>query len=193
MPADVRAVLRETGAWLEGHFLLHSGRHSNEFVQMAQAFQYPDKVQALCGALAEELKPYGPRVIVGPAVGGIIMAHEVGRVLGARALYTEKRKGVHQLARGFRIEPGEPVAVVDDVTTTGGSIREVMQAVRETGGKVVATGLIVDRSGGQFGFDVTFVWLASMKMETWQPHDCPLCKQGVPLMDPDTRQIIEQA
>jgi len=193
MSVDVRAVLRETGAWIEGHFLLHSGRHSDQFIQMAQAFQYPDKVEMLCGALAEELKRYKPKVIIGPAVGGILMAHEVGRALGVRALYSEKRDGVHQLGRGFRIEPGEPVAVVDDVSTTGGSIREVMQAVRKVGGRVVAVGLLVDRSGGVFGFDVSYVWLASIKMESWQPIDCPLCRQGVPLTDPDTRQPIEQA
>ena len=193
MRVDVRAILKETGAWLEGHFLLHSGRHSDQFIQMAQAFQYPDKVETLCGALAEELKPYGPRVIVGPAVGGILMAHEVGRALGARALYTEKRLGMHRLGRGFRIEPGEPVAVVDDVSTTGDSVREAMRAAREAGGKVVAVGLLVDRSGGKFGFDVSYVWLASMKMNAWLPADCPLCTQGIPLTDPDTRQPVEQA
>ncbi len=187
MAGDVRTVLRETGAWLEGHFLLHSGRHGDQFIQMAQAFQYPDKVGELCGALAEKLKPYGARAVVGPAVGGILMAHGVGRALGVRALYTEKREGMHRLGRGFRLEPGEPVAVVDDVSTTGDSVRQAMAAVREAGGTVVAAGLIIDRSGGAVSFDVPFASLATVKMSTWEPADCPLCATGVTLTDPDTR------
>jgi orotate phosphoribosyltransferase len=146
--ADVRATLKATGAWLEGHFLLHSGRHSDQFIQMAQAFQYPEKANALCAALGEKLKPFGARVVVGPAVGGILMAYAVGHALGIRALYTEKQGGAHRLGRGFRIEPGELVVVVDDVSTTGDSVRQAMAAARDAGGTVVAAGLIVDRSGG---------------------------------------------
>lgn len=189
---DVPAVLHETGAWLEGHFLLHSGRHGDQFIQMAQAFQYPDKVGVLCGALADELRPYGARVVIGPAVGGILMAYEVGRALGVRALWTEKREGVHRLGRGFRLEPGEPVVVVDDVSTTGDSVHQAMAAAREARGRVVAAGLIVDRSGGAVSFDVPFIALATVNMSTWQPPDCPLCKRGVVLTDPDTRRPVEQ-
>jgi orotate phosphoribosyltransferase len=192
MTIDVRATLRATGAWLEGHFLLHSGRHSDQFIQMAQAFQYPEKTNALCAALGEKLKPFGPRVVVGPAVGGILMAYAVGHALGIRALYTEKRDGAHRLGRGFRIEPGEPVVVVDDVSTTGDSVRQAMAAARDAGGTVVAAGLIVDRSGGTVTFDVPFVSLATVKMSTWEPAECPLCKQAVPLTDPDTRQPVEK-
>ena len=193
MGVDVRAILRAAGAWLEGHFLLHSGRHSDQFIQMAQAFQYPDKVSALCAELAAKLKPYGARVVVGPAVGGILMAYAVGQALGIRALYTEKQEGVHRLSRGFRIGPGEPVAVVDDVSTTGDSVRQTMAVVREAGGKVVAAGLIVDRSGGAVTFDVPLVALASLKMSTWPPAECPLCTKRVPLIDPDTRQPVTAA
>jgi orotate phosphoribosyltransferase len=192
MAADVRGLLKETGAWLEGHFLLHSGRHSDQFIQMAQAFQYPDKAAALCAALAEKLRPYEPRVVVGPAVGGILMAFAVGHALGVRALYTEKREGAHHLGRGFRIEPGEPVAVVDDVSTTGDSVRQAMAAARDAGGRIVAAGLIVDRSGGTVSFDVPFVSLATVQMSTWPPAECPLCTQGVPLVDPDTRKPVER-
>jgi len=192
MTGDVRAALKQTGAWLEGHFLLHSGRHSDQFIQMAQAFQHPVKVGALCGALAEKLRPYGARVVVGPAVGGILMAYEVGRALGVRALWTEKQGGVHRLGRGFRLEPGEPVVIVDDVSTTGDSVRQAMAAARDAGGTVVAAGLIVDRSGGAVSFDVPFVSLATVTMSTWAPNECPLCAQHVPLMDPDTRKPVEQ-
>jgi len=191
MTADVRALLKQTGAWLEGHFLLHSGRHSDQFIQMAQAFQYPDVVTAMCTALGEKLRSYEPRVVVGPAVGGIMMAYAVGHALGIRALYTEKEGGHHRLGRGFRIEPGEPVIVVDDVSTTGDSVRQAMAAAREAGGTVVAAGLIVDRSGGEVSFDVPFVSLATVKMSTWEPAECPLCKQGAPLTDPDTRKPVE--
>ncbi len=191
MTTDVQALLKETGAWLEGHFLLHSGRHSDQFIQMAQAFQYPDVVTAMCTALGEKLRSYEPRVVVGPAVGGIMMAYAVGHALGIRALYTEKEGGHHRLGRGFRIEPGEPVIVVDDVSTTGDSVRQAMAAAREAGGTVVAAGLIVDRSGGEVSFDVPFVSLATVKMSTWEPAECPLCKQGAPLTDPDTRKPVE--
>ncbi len=197
MTTDVRALLKETGAWLEGHFLLHSGRHSDQFIQMAQAFQYPDVVTAMCTALGEKLRSYKPRVVVGPAVGGILMAYAVGHALGIRALYTEKQDGPgepggqHRLGRGFRIEPGEPVVVVDDVSTTGDSVRQAMAAAREAGGTVVAAGLIIDRSGGEVRFDVPFVSLATVKMSTWEPAECPLCKQGALLIDPDTRKPVE--
>ncbi|MBN1917774.1 MAG: orotate phosphoribosyltransferase [Verrucomicrobia bacterium] len=190
MAVDVRSVLKDAGAWLEGHFLLHSGRHSDQFIQMAQAFQYPDKVGVLCAELAGKLRPYGPRVVVGPAVGGILMAYAIGQTLGIRALYTEKQDGLHRLSRGFRIEPGEPVAVVDDVSTTGDSVRQAMAAVREAGGAVVAAGLIIDRSGGAVTFDVPFVSLATVKMSTWSPAECPLCARKAPLIDPDTRQPV---
>jgi orotate phosphoribosyltransferase len=188
---DVRAALKQTGAWLEGHFLLHSGRHSDQFIQMAQAFQHPNEVGALCGALAEKLRPFRPHVVVGPAVGGIVMAYEIGRALGIRALWTEKQDGVHRLGRGFRLEPGERVVVVDDVSTTGDSVRQAMAAAREAGGTVVAAGLIIDRSGGTVRFDVPFVSLASVTMSTWPPAECPLCRQRVPLTDPDTRKPVE--
>ena len=191
MTTDVRALLKETGAWLEGHFLLHSGRHSDQFIQMAQAFQYPDVVTALCTALGEKLRSYEPRVVVGPAVGGIMMAYAVGHTLGIRALYTEKQGGQHRLGRGFRIAPDEPVIVVDDVSTSGDSVRQAMAAAREASGTVVAAGLIVDRSGGAVSFDVPFVSLATVKMSTWEPAECPLCKQGVLLIDPDTRKPVE--
>jgi orotate phosphoribosyltransferase len=191
MATDVRAVLRETGAWLEGHFLLHSGRHSDQFIQMAQAFQHPDKASVLCAELGGKLRPYGARVVVGPAVGGILMAFAVGHALGIRALYTEKKDGVHTLSRGFRIEPSEPVAVVDDVSTTGDSVRQAMAAARAAGGTVVAAGLIIDRSGGAIRLDVPFVSLATVSMSTWTPADCPLCAKRVPLIDPDTRQPVE--
>jgi orotate phosphoribosyltransferase len=197
MACDVRAILKDAGAWLEGHFLLHSGRHSDQFIQMAQAFQYPDKVGVLCAELAEKLRPYGARVVVGPAVGGVLMAYAVGQTLGIRALYTEKQdgvpgasRGIHRLGRGFRIEPGEPVAVVDDVSTTGDSVRQAMAAVRDVGGTVVAAGLIIDRSGGEVTFDVPFVSLATVKMSTWPAAECPLCKTHTPLIDPDTRQPV---
>jgi len=192
MGVDVRSVLKQAGAWLEGHFLLHSGRHSDQFIQMAQVFQYPDKVQALCTDLAEKLESYGPRVVLGPAVGGILISYAIGRALGTRALYTEKVDGIHRLSRGFRIEPGEPVAVVDDVSTTGDSVRQAIQAAREAGGKIVAAGLIVDRSGGTIKFDVPLVSLTSVKMVAWLPAECPLCANKAPLIDPDTRRPVEK-
>ncbi len=186
---SVAALLEQTGAHRRGHFRLTTGLHSDEFFLLAQAFQYPQVLEAIGAALAEALKnvlPAGMPVgaVAGPAVGGILLAHSVARCLPARSLFAEKEPGGGMaFKRGFRLEPGEPVVVVEDAVTTGGSVRKTIEAVTAAGGRVVAVGAVVDRSGGAVDFGVPFAALLTRSVAAYPPGDCPLCRQGVPLQD----------
>ena len=188
---NVMKIFKDSGALLEGHFLLHSGRHSNKFLQCAQALQYPKYAEQLCKALAEKCAEFTPETVIGPAVGGIIIAYEVAKFLDARAIFTEKREGVLAMGRGFGLRKGERVLVVDDVSTTGDSVNQTIKVAENYGGKVVGVGLLVDRSGGTIKYPVPDRNLLVMKMESWEKEKCPLCKKNIPLIDPDTRKPVE--
>lgn len=188
---DPMEILRETGAVLKGHFLLTSGRHSGWFIQCAQVLQYPDKAEELCRCLAERFREFGVENVIGPAVGGIIVAYEVARHLKARAIYADKKEGKLTLGRGFRFRPGEKTLVVEDVTTTGGSVKKVIDIVEKYGGKPVGVGVLVDRTAGKIEYPVPSASVVQLEVESYPGDECPLCKQGVALMDPDTREIIE--
>jgi len=188
---DPMEILRETGAVLQGHFLLTSGRHSGWFIQCAQVLQHPDKAEELCRRLAEEFRDFDVETVIGPAVGGIVVAYEVARHLGARAIYADKKEGKLVLGRGFRLRPGERTLVVEDVTTTGGSVKKVIDIVVENGGKPVGVGVLVDRTAGKIEYPVPSRSVVQLEVESYLKEECPLCKQGVGLMDPDTRQLIE--
>ncbi|MDP2872670.1 MAG: orotate phosphoribosyltransferase [Bacillota bacterium] len=177
-------LFRETGVLIEGHFKLTSGRHSPMFLQCSQVMQHPRQAARLAGALAETLAPLGADAVIGPAMGGIILAYEVGRVLGVRAIFAERQDGTMTLRRGFRIEPGERFVVVEDAVSTGGSVREVMNVVTERGGEVVGVGMLVDRSGGKTDFGVPAHSLLSLTVPSYAPPECPLCREGVPLTLP---------
>lgn len=179
--ADVKQLLVETGAIMEGHFLLTSGLHSPLYVEKFQVLQWPQHTAALCAALAGRFKDDGVEVVVGPVTGGIILAHEVGKNLGTRAIFTERENGKMTLRRGFAIKPGEKVLVVEDIVTTGGSVHEVLEVVRSQGGEVAGVALLVDRSGGKADFGVRTEALLQLEVPAWQPDACPLCAQGVPL------------
>lgn len=185
---EVAGLLARTGAWRRGHFLLTSGLHSPEFYLLAQAFQYPEAAAALGRALAAALRgvlPASPGVVVGPAVGGILPAYEVARALGVRAIFAEPDdQGGMRLRRGFRIEPGERVVVVEDAVTTGGSARAAAAAAAAAGGRVAAFGAIVDRSGGQAALPAPFAVLLRRRIPAYRPADCPLCARGEPLVSP---------
>lgn len=178
---EVRRLLINTGAILEGHFLLTSGLHSPMYVEKFQVLQWPDHTAALCAALAERYRDAGVQVVVGPVTGGIILAHEVGKNLGTRAIFTERENGRMTLRRGFAIAPGEKVLVVEDIVTTGGSVQEVLEVVREQGGEVAGVALLVDRSGGKADFGVRTEALLKLEVPTYKPGDCPLCRDGVAL------------
>ena len=179
---EVYDLLVETGAIMNGHFKLTSGLHSPHYVEKFNVLQHPAMTEKLCKAMAEHFKDAQIETVVGPVTGGIILAHETGKALGTRAIFTERVDGVMTFRRGFTLHEGERVLIVEDVVTTGGSIREVIDVVKKFGGVPVAVSMLVDRSGGKATFgDVPAFALLHMNVETYKPEDCPLCKDGVPL------------
>jgi len=186
---EVLDVLRKTGVLMEGHFRLTSGLHADFYMQFAQLMQYPEEAWPLCKELAKLFQDDDVQVVVGPATGAIIEAYEVAKSLGAKAMFGERDNGVMSLRRGFFINPGEKVLVVEDVITTGGSVREVMEAVTKNGGNVVGVGVFVDRSGGKVDLGVPIRSLVTLDTKTFHPDECPLCAQGIPAVKPGSRQV----
>lgn len=184
-------ILKEAGVLQEGHFRLTSGRHSAKYLQCAKIFQYTRYSEELCGHLAEKYKDAGVNVVIGPAIGAVQMSYEVSRALGVKNIFAERENGVMTLRRGFTIEKGDRVLVVEDVVTTGGSVREVIDIVREKGGEVVGVGSIVDRTGGKIDFGVPFKAVISMEVTSYEESECPLCKAGLPIVKPGSRTFAE--
>jgi orotate phosphoribosyltransferase len=183
-------LMEESGALLTGHFKLSSGLHSGKYIQCARLLEDPARAgyagARLAEALRNELGGDRPDLIISPALGGVIIGHEVARAMGTRFLFTERVDGKMTLRRGFGIESGERVAVVEDVVTTGGSTKEVIAAVEEAGGRTVAVGSIVNR-GAEVDFGVPFVSLYKVEITNHEPDDCPMCKEGRPLVKPGSR------
>lgn len=177
---DVMKMLEETEAVLHGHFLLTSGLHSPMYVEKFNVLQHPKYTERLCQEIARRYENDNVQLVVGPVTGGILLAHEVGKALGTRAIFTERDNGKMTLKRGFHIEPGNRVLVVEDIVTTGGSVREVMEVVKEQGGELVGVGLLVDRSGGKVDFGIRTEALLHLSVETFDPNNCPLCAEGKP-------------
>jgi len=188
-PTEVEALLQQAGAIQRGHFRLSSGMHSTHYVQCALLLQYPHHAERVGRAIAERFRAAGPAVVIGPAYGGMIVAHEVARALDARALFAERVEGKFELRRSFAIGAGESVLVVEDVVTTGASTLEVKRLVERHGGRVVGVGAIVDRAGGQLGFDAPFEVLLTIQVDTYIAAVCPLCAAGVPLVKPGSRSM----
>jgi orotate phosphoribosyltransferase len=184
---EVLDILRKTGVMLEGHFLLTSGRHSDRYMQCAKLFQYPDMSEKFSKELAGKFS--GVDLVAGPAIGGIILAYEVARQLGVPNIFAERENGSMTLRRGFSIPEGARVLVVEDVVTTGGSVREVMELVRTSGAEVAGVGCIVDRSAGKVDFGVPFKAVLSMEITSYEPDDCPLCLSGTPAIKPGSRNL----
>lgn len=184
---EVLSIFRDAKALLSGHFLLSSGLHSPVYFQCALVFQHPQHAERLGAELAARFRNRPVDLVVSPAVGGIVVGQEVGRALGVRAIFAERESGRMMLRRGFRLERGERVLVVEDVMTTGCSTAEVMELVEAEGGRVVGVGVVVDRSGGSFTPDVPLKSLAQLEAVTYSPEDCPLCRDQVPLVKPGSR------
>jgi orotate phosphoribosyltransferase len=184
---EILEIFRKHSAVLEGHFILSSGLHSNRYIQCALVLQHPRVAEQLCSELAEKLKHLGAKVVAAPALGGVIVSHEVARALGVRALFTERQEGAMTLRRGFSLEPGEPTLVVEDVVTTGGSTRETMTAVEQAGGRVVGVGSLIDRSGGKVDLGIPRAALVTLEVKNYDPADCPLCQSGIPAVKPGSR------
>ncbi|OFW07042.1 MAG: orotate phosphoribosyltransferase [Acidobacteria bacterium RIFCSPLOWO2_02_FULL_68_18] len=185
--ADVLNRFRRAGALLEGHFRLTSGLHSSLYLQCALVLQHPREAEALGAALAELVRAAAPQAVLSPALGGIVIGQEVGRALGIRAIFAERQDGTLTLRRGFTFTPGERVAVVEDVVTTGGSTRETIEVAHAAGAQVVSAAAIIDRSGGEGRLDVPFHCLASIALPTYAPESCPLCLAGRPVVKPGSR------
>ncbi|HCR43589.1 MAG TPA: orotate phosphoribosyltransferase [Ruminococcaceae bacterium] len=187
----VMEIFKEAGVLLEGHFKLTSGRHSNRYLQCAKIFRNTKYSEELCAALAAKFSGQGIQVVIGPAMGAVQMAYEVSRALKCENFFAERdENGKMSLRRGFSVSSGQKVLIVEDVVTTGGSVREVMDIVRQAGGVVVGVGSIVDRTGGRIDFGVPFCSVISLDVESWEPQDCPLCKAGAPApVKPGSRKI----
>jgi orotate phosphoribosyltransferase len=177
----------DTGALLEGHFRLSSGLHSDRYLQCARLLMWPERAEAAGRELARQLSEFAPQVVVSPALGGLIIGHEAARALSTRFLFVERHEGGFQLRRGFRLEPAERTAIVEDVWTTGKSTREAVAAVEAAGGAVVAVGAIVDRGLPAGAFVVPARSLLSLSVPAWPDAECPLCAKGAPLDTPGSR------
>jgi len=186
---EVLNLFRQSGALLEGHFRLTSGLHSDRYLQCALVLQNPVQAAALGAALADRLRALRdlPDFVIAPAVGGILVAHEVARAMGVRGLFAERQDGALHLRRGFQIRPGERAYVVEDVVTTGGSTRETMDVVTQAGGVVIAAGSLIDRTGGRTDLGVPRAALAVLDIPAFPPEECPLCKTGSQAVKPGSR------
>jgi orotate phosphoribosyltransferase len=186
---EVFEIFEETHALLKGHFRLSSGRHSDRYLQCALVLQYPWYAERLGQALAEQVWPLKPQVILAPAMGGLFVGHELARALKVRSIFTERNKETDamELKRGFAVAPGEKVFAVEDIFTTGKSVKESYQVAQKMGAEVVGVGCLIDRSGGEISFEVPVKFLASLKVESWEEKDCALCKQGIPVVKPGSR------
>jgi orotate phosphoribosyltransferase len=179
---------RATGALLEGHFQLSSGLHSTVYLQCALVLQFPERAAALGRALAAKFQGQGIQLVASPAIGGIVIGHEVARSLGARFVWTEREAGHMTLRRGFTIAPGEKTLIVEDVITTGGSTRETIEAVRKAGADVIGAASIIDRSGGAADVGVPLTSLASLRVLSVESSACDACKLDEPVVKPGSRK-----
>jgi len=184
MEFDLLNLLQDSGALLEGHFLLTSGLHSDRYIEKFRLLEQPDALDAVAGAMTEGIKSDEVDVVLGAAVGGILLAGAVARVLGRRTMFTERVDGVMTLRRGFALSPGERVLVVEDIVTTGGSVFELLDLVHKAEARVQNVVCLVDRSEQGIDFGLPGRVLLRLPIATWEPEDCPLCKQGLPLVKP---------
>jgi orotate phosphoribosyltransferase len=179
----------KTQAYLQGHFQLTSGLHSPNYFQCAKVLQHPQYLTLLCQDMAQALAKYSVQCVISPALGGIVAGTETGRLLGKKTIFAEREGGEMSLRRGFELAPGERCAIVEDVLTTGKSIGEVLLVVQKHQAQCVAVHVIVDRSSSPVNFSVPMHSLLTMEVVTYQPEKCPLCKQGVPLVKPGSRNV----
>lgn len=186
---EIIHIFKEKEVMLEGHFLLTSGRHSDKYMQCAKLFQYPDVSEMICKQLAQQFSDTKIDMVVGPAIGGIIMAYEMSRQLGVKNIFAERENGVMTLRRGFSVQQGAKILVTEDVVTTGGSVKEVIALLKSMGADVVGVGSVVDRSAGKVDFGVPFRAVLPIEVLSYEPDDCPICKTGEPLVKPGSRTL----
>ena len=186
--SEVLERFKKTGALLEGHFLLSSGLHSSVYLQCALVLQYPDQAAEFGDAIADRFRERNIQLVASPAIGGLIIGHEVARALQARFIWTERQDGQMTLRRGFSVSPGERTLVVEDVITTGGSTRDTIDAMRSAGAEVVAAASIIDRSGGHSDVGIPLSAMAILSVPSMDPLTCDACLRGEPLVKPGSRK-----
>lgn len=186
---EVLKMFEKHNALLKGHFRLSSGLHSEKYLQCALILQYPDIAERLSAELAKKFAKEKIGVVIGPALGGVTLSYEMARALGVRGIFAERQEGKMELRRGFSISGGEKVLVAEDVITTGGSTREVIELVRSLGGVVVGVASIVDRSQSEIDFGLKHEYLVKLDVRTFDPSVCPLCKSNIPVVKPGSRKI----
>ena len=184
---EILEIFEKSGALFEGHYQLTSGLHSPTYFQCAQVLQYPEYNQYLANKIVKHFESESIDVVISPAIGGIVVGQEVGRQLGVRTIFAERKDGQMQLRRGFQIDKDENILVCEDVVTTGGSVNEVIDLVKGIGAKVKGVGIIVDRSNGTVEFPVNHFALVKLKAETYLPESCPLCQKGLSIQKPGSR------
>lgn len=177
-------IFKQSGAFLEGHFVLTSGLHSPHYVEKFRVLEHPGVTAQLCSEFVEHWADTKPTVVVGPATGGIILAHETARQMGLRAMFTERVDGTMTMRRGFALTPDDRVLLVEDVVTTGGSVFEVLDVVKATSAQIAGLAFLVDRSGGAVDFGIPSKALLTLNVVTHRPDDCPLCRDGIPITKP---------
>lgn len=180
-------LFKTTGALLEGHFRLTSGRHSNTYFQCAKVLQYPEHLSTVCSRIAGHFRDSGVETVVSPAIGGIVVGTEVGRQLGVKTIFAERKEGKMTIRRGFSLEKGERVVVIEDVITTGGSVAEVIELINTAGASLVGVGSVVDRSNGKVKLAGNQYSVLAMEVISFDPEECPLCKAGLPVETPGSR------
>ena len=186
---EILEIFHKTNALLEGHFLLTSGRHSNQYFQCAKVLQYPEHTTNICKIIADNFKDLEIDTVISPAIGGIVVGQEVARQLNKRFIFAERENKNLTLRRGFEIKKDEKVLVCEDVVTTGGSVFEVIDIVKANGGKVVGVGMIVDRSNGKVNFGVPQISTLQMEVISYLPEECPMCREGIPVVKPGSRKL----
>ncbi len=188
---DVIKIFKSTEALLEGHFLLTSGRHSNQYFQCAKVLQYPEYTSQICSLIADHFKNYEIDTVIAPAMGGMIVGYEVARQLNKRSIFTERENKEMTLRRGFSLSKGEKVLVCEDVVTTGGSVFEVIEIVKKFGAEIVGVGSIVDRSNGTVNFGYEFFPSLRLNAVSYSPEECAICKEGkLDLVKPGSRKVF---
>lgn len=184
---EILDIFKEVGALMEGHFLLSSGKHSNRYVQCAKLLQYPDKAEKVLAVAVDKIKDLGVDLVVGPAMGGVVVSYEIGRQLGVPAIFTEREEGVMTLRRGFEVKEGQKVIIAEDVVTTGKSSMETIKVIEDLGGEVVGIASLVDRKSSNIDYPIYSC--IELNIESFDKEDCPLCKEGKDIVKPGSRKI----
>ncbi len=184
---EVLQIFKDTGALMEGHFVLTSGLHSPKYIEKFRVLEQPRYTELLCRDIVDNFLGKDVSVVVGPMTGGIILAHEVGRQFGVKAMFTERVEGKMKLRRGFKLSPADNVLIVEDIITTGGSVFEVIEEVKAQSAKIIGISCLADRSGGKIKFDYLFKPLVTLDVITYKPDECLLCKSGSVPVKPGSR------